>query len=164
MRPFQGRFLEGREGGLPILAVLIVTTAKRCGHDGHTFVQNRVGTVTLFCRPAHFPTSLCSCNVLYMSRRTTPAAKRDDLVFPVRIKLEVPPDGLGRVLDEIHAWLRAHLEPGAFATHSAARIGGSAMAIYFMCVGDAAKFIAAFPQTRLAGNPQDTLGGSAFGS
>lgn len=85
-----------------------------------------------------------------MTRRTAPSAKRDDDAFPVRIKLAVPPEGLGKELDAIYAWLRANLPAGAWAIHSARAIGGSAMAIYFLSLADAARFLDAFPDSPLA--------------
>lgn len=85
-----------------------------------------------------------------MTSRTTPSAKRDDDAFPIRVKLAVPPDGLGKDLDAVHAWLRGQLPRDAFAIHSARTIGGSAMAVYFLDIEDAGKFLAAFPDLRLA--------------
>lgn len=85
-----------------------------------------------------------------MTRRTTPAAKRDDDAFPVRIKLAVPSDGLGTTLDAIAAWLRGNLPRDAFALHSARTIGGDAMAVYFLGIEDAGRFLAAFPNVPLA--------------
>ncbi len=84
-----------------------------------------------------------------MTRRSTPSAKRDDDAFPIRIKLAVPPDGLGKRLDEIHAWLREKLPRDAYAVHSARAIGGSAMAVYFTSLADAAAFLEAFPDVPL---------------
>lgn len=85
-----------------------------------------------------------------MIRRSTPAAKRDDEAYPIRLKFAVPPFGLGKQLDEINAWLRNHLEPGAFAVHSARAFGGSAMAIHFLAIEDALQFRDAFPELPLA--------------
>lgn len=87
-----------------------------------------------------------------MTRRTAPAAKRDDDAFPVRIKLSVPPEGLGTTLDAITAWLRGNLPREAFACHSARTIGGSAMAVYFLGIEDAGRFLAAFPNVALVGH------------
>lgn len=89
-----------------------------------------------------------------MNRRTTPSAKRDDDAFPIRIKLAVPPDGLGNRLDAITAWLRAELPREAFAVHSARTIGGDAMAVYFLGIEDAARFLAAFSNLQLAAPPR----------
>lgn len=85
-----------------------------------------------------------------MTHRSTSAAKRDDDAFPIRIKLAVPPEGLGKRLDEIYAWLRANLSAGAFAVHSARTIGGDAVAIYFFNLESAAAFLDAFPGLSLA--------------
>jgi len=85
-----------------------------------------------------------------MTRRSTPSAKRDDEAFPVRIKLAVPPEGLGKTLDVITAWLRAELPSDGFAVHSARTIGGDAMAVHFMGIEDAGRFLAAFPNVSLA--------------
>lgn len=85
-----------------------------------------------------------------MNRRSTPSAKCDDDAFPIRIKLAVPAGGLGRRLDEFIAWLRANLPRDAYAVHSARTIGGSAMAVHFLTLTDAAAFLEAFPGVPLA--------------
>lgn len=79
-----------------------------------------------------------------MNRRSSPAAKRDDDAFPIRLKFAVPREGLGKLLDEVHAWLRSSLPPQTFAIHSGRSIGGSAMAVYFLALEDAARFHEAF--------------------
>lgn len=88
-----------------------------------------------------------------MNRRTTPSAKRDDDGFPIRVKFAVPPEGLGKRLDEMQAWLRSNLPSDAYAVHSARTIGGSAMAVYVLTIDDAARFHAAFPDMPLATPP-----------
>lgn len=85
-----------------------------------------------------------------MSRRSTPSAKRDDDAFPIRVKFAVPPEGLGKRLDEMMAWLRANLPGDAHAVHSSRTIGGSAMAVYFVSLADAGQFLEAFPDAPLA--------------
>ncbi len=85
-----------------------------------------------------------------MNRRGTPSAKRDDDSFPIRVKLAVPPDGLGIRLDEMQAWLRDDLPRDRYAVHSARTIGGSALATHFLTINDAAAFLAAFPDVPLA--------------
>lgn len=85
-----------------------------------------------------------------MTRRSTPAAKRDDDAFPVRVKLAVPPNGLGSQLNDMHGWLRENLPTETWAVHGARTIGGSALAVYFIGIEDAGRFIEAFPQARLA--------------
>lgn len=84
-----------------------------------------------------------------MNRRSTPSAKRDEDTFPIRVKLAVPAGGLGKDLDVMNAWLRGHL-PGRHAVHSARTIGGSAMAVHFLSLADAAAFLDAFPDLPLA--------------
>lgn len=88
-----------------------------------------------------------------MNRRSTPSAKRDDDAFPIRLKFAVPPDGLGKRLDEINAWLRSNLPSRAFAVHSARTIGGSAMAIHFLTLEDASALLQRFPDLQLAVPP-----------
>lgn len=88
-----------------------------------------------------------------MTRRSTPSAKRDDDAFPIRIKLAVPSDGLGKRLDELMAWLRDNLPRESYAVHSARAIGGSAMAVYFLTFTDAGTFLDAFPDLPLAVPP-----------
>lgn len=85
-----------------------------------------------------------------MNRRTTPSAKRDDDAFPIRIKLAVAAEGLGRDLDAMLAWLRTNLPREAFAVHSARTIGGDAMAVHFVRIDDAVSFLKAFPDVPLA--------------
>jgi hypothetical protein len=85
-----------------------------------------------------------------VAQRSTTSAKRDDDAFPIRIKMAVPPDGLGKRLDEMQAWLRSNLAREAYAVHSARTIGGSALAAYFLTIDDAGRFLDAFPDTLLA--------------
>lgn len=85
-----------------------------------------------------------------MARRSTTSAKRDDDAFPIRVKLAVPPDGLGKRLDEMQAWLRSSLPREAYAVHSARMVSGSAMAVHFIGIDDAAAFLAAFQDVPLA--------------
>lgn len=85
-----------------------------------------------------------------MSRRSAPSAKRDDDAFPIRIKLSVPPDGLGKSLDEMVAWLKSWLPKEAFAVHSARVIGRSATAMHFTNMADAAALLKAFQDVPLA--------------
>jgi len=88
-----------------------------------------------------------------MNRRSTSSAKRDDDAFPIRIKLAVPPNGLGKRLDEMQAWLKSKLPREAYAVHSARMVGGSAMAVHFLGIDDATAFLAAFPDVPLATPP-----------
>ena len=81
-----------------------------------------------------------------MARRSTPQAKIDDRVFPVRVKFHVPGTGLGMLSDRVHVWLRDELPRREWAWHSVA----GAAALYFRRVEDAQRLIAAFPEFELA--------------
>jgi hypothetical protein len=41
-----------------------------------------------------------------MTKRTTPRKMTAERVFPVRVRVPVPPRGLGQRLNEMHDWLR----------------------------------------------------------
>ena len=86
-----------------------------------------------------------------MSRRSTPASKADDARFPIRVKFEVPPTGLGRDLDRLNAWLASNVGSGRYAVHSAPRIGGDAVAVHLFSIEDATKLVEAFKHLPLAG-------------
>lgn len=85
-------------------------------------------------------------------------AKRDDLAFPVRVKIFVPPTGLGSLLDRMAESLRANLEAQTYACHSAAGVACSTAAFYFRDLDAASAFARAFPEARLAN------GGSTSGA
>ena len=85
-----------------------------------------------------------------VARRSTPSAKRDYDAFPIRIKFAVSADGMGRDLDAMLAWLRTNLPRQACAIHSARSIGGDAMAVHFLTIDDAVRFLESFPDVPLA--------------
>ncbi|WP_229582707.1 SOS response-associated peptidase [Paracoccus sp. S-4012] len=86
-----------------------------------------------------------------MTRRSTPQAKTDDAAFPVRVRLHVPPHGLGRRSREIHVWLDRMLGRGEYACHGGGRgAGGDRLALYFRSPADADAFHIAFPDLELA--------------
>lgn len=85
-----------------------------------------------------------------MPRRTAPQSKTDDLAFPVRVKIAVPPLGLGRMLDHVFAWLKAELGAREYACHSQPGIGCDTMAVYFRSAEAAQRFVEAFPDLELA--------------
>lgn len=81
-----------------------------------------------------------------MTRRSTPQQKIDDAAFPVRVIVQVPDEGFGRTLNEIHAWLVKHVGRGSFAHHAGGRRGTSegivdTVAFYFRDVRSAAEFV-----------------------
>ncbi|SHJ10417.1 hypothetical protein [Wenxinia saemankumensis] len=72
-----------------------------------------------------------------------------DLNFPVRVKIRVPPTGLGQRLVEAIQWLRREL-PDRHGHGSARMLRGDAIALHFVSLEDAAHFVAAFPDFELA--------------
>jgi hypothetical protein len=76
-----------------------------------------------------------------------------DRRFPARIRIAVPPEGLGRQLDDMKAWLDANCGAGNWATTPAGLRGvvNDALAIYFL-------------DTTLATMPSSRAGASASAS
>lgn len=95
-----------------------------------------------------------------MSRRSTPQTQIDDRAFPVRVKLVVPPGGLGNRLSDVHAWLGTEIGSGDYAVHAGTGIAMEAVAVYFRDVAGASHFAAAFPDLELA----DGTTGAAYSS
>jgi|JI8StandDraft_2_1071088.scaffolds.fasta_scaffold98929_3 hypothetical protein len=87
-------------------------------------------------------------------------AKRDELAFPVRVKIRVPDTGLGAMLDRMMAWLRANISAADFACHSAPGLACSTAAFYFRNVETAYAFVSAFPDAGLA----DGVASPAYGT
>ena len=85
-----------------------------------------------------------------MARRTRPQAKTDDLAFPIRVKFRVPRDGLGRLSETTRSWLREHVGTGRFAVHNTDAIASDAVGVYFVTLGEAQEFVAAFPEMQIA--------------
>ena len=94
-----------------------------------------------------------------MVQRTRLQSKTDDLAFPVRVKLAVPPGGLGPKLTAIGAWLQERAGKGNYAVHSAPGLAGDTMAVHFREVDTARAFVAAFPEVKLA---DGTLSGAYY--
>jgi hypothetical protein len=85
-----------------------------------------------------------------MPRRSTPRKLQVDTAFPVRIKIRVPPHGLGMVLDDCYKWLNDNVGSDRFSQAATASLGGSATAFYFLCLEDALRFVDALPILELA--------------
>lgn len=85
-----------------------------------------------------------------MMRHSIRQAKRDDLAFPVRLKIRVPDTGLGSMLDRMMAWLRANVPAVDFGCHSAPGLACSTAAFYFRNIETAQAFVSAFPAAELA--------------
>jgi hypothetical protein len=85
-----------------------------------------------------------------MSKHSIRQAKRDDLAFPVRVKVRVPSYGLGTALDRMHGWLNENVGASNHACHSQPGIGCSTAAFYFRTMESALAFVTAFPDAQLA--------------
>lgn len=85
-----------------------------------------------------------------MSVHSIRQAKRDDLAFPVRLKVRVPAEGLGSLLDRMHAWLNENVGAFDHACHSQPGFACSTAAFYFRNVEAALAFMRAFPAAELA--------------
>lgn len=77
-------------------------------------------------------------------------ARRDDLAFPVRVKVRVPPNGLGRALDEMNQWLKENTGAFDHASHNQPGFACSTAAFYFRDTETALAFTQAFPNAELA--------------
>ena len=85
-----------------------------------------------------------------MPRRSMPPNVVDDMAFPIRVKVVVPPQGLGSSLIEILRWLQCELGDGNFARHEADVLENEALALYFRRIADAAAFLQNFSHLELA--------------
>ncbi|MDC8755196.1 hypothetical protein OIK40_11155 [Erythrobacter sp. sf7] len=85
-----------------------------------------------------------------MSQHSIRQAKRDDLAFPVRVKIRVPDGGLGKLLDGMTDWLRANVSAAEYACHGAPGLACSTAAFYFRNIEIAHAFVSAFPAAELA--------------
>lgn len=89
-----------------------------------------------------------------MPRRSAPRKLIDDTAFPVRVKIRVPPNGLGMLLDECLRWLNVNVGHQRYSHASTTSLGGNATAFYFVEVNDALRFVDAFPMLELADGTQ----------
>ena len=85
-----------------------------------------------------------------MSRRSQSSATIADRTFPVRIKIEIPPNGLGQLIEEVDRWLLRELGAGNYGQGPASAIGYDASAWHFRSLADAQRFLDAFPELDLA--------------
>lgn len=95
-----------------------------------------------------------------MPRRSTPQKTLDDTAFPVRVKIRVPPNGLGMLLDDCFRWLNVNVGHQRYSHASTTALGGNATAFYFVEVNDAMRFVDAFPMLKLADGTQAPSYGS----
>ena len=80
-----------------------------------------------------------------MVRRSTSGQRRAERYFPVRMRVLVPPCGLGTELDAMHAWLHAQFGRHGYWIGSEAGPGlADAVLIYFLDVPSAQAFVDRF--------------------
>ena len=85
-----------------------------------------------------------------MSRRSQTSATIADRTFPVRVKIAIPPTGLGQTIEEADRWLQRELGAENYGQGPASAIGFDASAWHFRTLADAQRFLDAFPQLELA--------------
>lgn len=75
-----------------------------------------------------------------------PLQRDTERTFPVRVRLAVPPDGFGRQLATMHAWLDDTCGPGGWASAPAGIAGiiNDAVAFYFEDAAFAHAFVNRF--------------------
>jgi hypothetical protein len=80
-----------------------------------------------------------------MVRRSTPIHKIAEGYFPVRIRVHVPPSGLGKQLDDMHWWLNQTIGREKYWVWSDCRPGLPDGALfYFTELAHAQAFVARF--------------------
>ncbi|MGA8755078.1 MAG: hypothetical protein WB611_01920 [Stellaceae bacterium] len=81
-----------------------------------------------------------------MTRASRQAQREAERQFPVRVRIAVPPEGLGRQLMLMHAWLDETCGAGGWASAPAGTIGvvNDAVAFYFESAAFAHAFVARF--------------------
>ena len=85
-----------------------------------------------------------------MARRSTTSAGDADRKFPIRMKVLVPPTGLGTIIVEMDLWLKKTFGPAGYGQGPASATGMDATALHFMTIADAQAFLLAFPRIELA--------------
>lgn len=89
-------------------------------------------------------------NVLVMSRHTSPNNRRIDDAYPIRVKVKVPPGGMGNLISDIHVWIRDNMAPDRCKNLPVRAIYQQATAYHFRTLEDAEAFLDAFPLLQLA--------------
>lgn len=92
-----------------------------------------------------------------MSRRGMSTAVRVEATFPIRVKVAVPRNGFGKQIEEVGAWLNREIGPGRYGQAPTPMLGGDAAGFHFVCLADAARFLAAFPELEMAIGALDAL-------
>ncbi len=81
-----------------------------------------------------------------MTRASRQAQREAERQFPVRVRIAVPPEGLGRQLRLMHAWLDDTCGAAGWASAPAGTVGvvNDAIAFYFESAALAHAFVARF--------------------
>ena len=89
-----------------------------------------------------------------MSRRSSPQRITDEQAFPVRVILRGLPGGFAAALGpgrDPHRWMQEHIGPGEMALYGWHTVYcPDGFALFARSCGDAAKFLAAFPEFEIA--------------
>ena len=93
-----------------------------------------------------------------MIRASARAQREAERRYPVRVRIAVPPEGLGRQLEIMHAWLDETCGAEGWAVEPAGTTGivNDALALYFEDAAVAHAFVARF----CCGYRIDTIGGA----
>jgi hypothetical protein len=77
------------------------------------------------------------------NRPPSPRKKRDEIEFPIRIRLVVPEEGLGKRLDQMHQWLAQSIGQGDYGVNADSVPGtADALSIYLRSSESAERFFA----------------------
>jgi hypothetical protein len=81
-----------------------------------------------------------------MARASVQARQQAERRFPVRVRIAVPPEGLGRQIEVMHAWLDETCGADGWATAPAGLVGilNDAIAFYFDNAAFAHAFVTRF--------------------
>lgn len=81
-----------------------------------------------------------------MPDRRSTQKKMDERAFPIRLRFEIPPRGLGARLSDAHVWLREHAGRHQHAVHT----DNGCLAVYVRTPALAVAFVEAFADFDLA--------------
>ncbi len=76
--------------------------------------------------------------------------KKDEIAFPVRVRLKISANGFGSCLNDLHIWLNNEVGPGEYAVHSSPGLAMDAVGVYLRDVKCARQMLRAFPDLALA--------------
>lgn len=93
-----------------------------------------------------------------MTRASTQARRQTEERYPVRVRIALPPEGLGRQIEVMHGWLDETCGSEGWAMAPAGFVGirNDAIAFYF----DDAAFAHAFVARFCCGYRVETIGGA----